>query len=1075
MARRFSARPGCAISAALPWALTAVFLTAALLAGLVAAPLAAQEPEPPDEVELSPDELEPPGEVVIEEEPPVVRRQGDRRVPLPEPGEVPAGPAVEDPGTMLMPDPPAVGDRPPELPPRERLGPPQRVAAIELRSDARLTEEDLDRLAELVVFEVGETLTDGAVARTLRNLQASGIVSRVAVLTRAHPSGDGVVAVIALWANVVVTEVRITGDTGSVSRDRLREVIQQRVGEPLVETRLVEGVFAMQDRLANSGHFGATVHLDPEIDEARKRAVVVYRVEAGPRATVGEVRFVGDTAPFSRAQLLEPLRAKPGEPYRRSVVLGDAERLETWLIGQGHRTTRVDRPAIEPGPAGQQVAVAFPIAVGPRVEVEVIGADQRRLRKRGLLPFLSDEGYDEALVLLSTQRVRTWYQEQGHYDVEVEYREEVEDGVLRVVLEVDPGPRLELDRLDFVGNEAIDDDTLRQLVQTAPAGLLAALPFVGGGALVDDVLKADVDNVLAYYRLQGYLDAEVGPARVDRRGEELRVAIPIVEGHRRTVEEIRFSGLEELDESAVLRAMPLAVDGPYHPAIVEESLEVVRSRYDVQGYNAAQVSATHEWNADETRATVTIRVLEGPQTVVDRLIVRGNERTRTEVIRGAIDLARDEPVSTTALLEAERDLYRLGIFSRVEVELTPAPLGASTRDVVVRVEEGDVQRVTYGAGYDTESGFGGILGYSHANILGRAIHGAVDVRVRQEREEYRLFVDQPQFFGYRFPVTYSLFQTEEERSSFEVRRRGARVEGFKHLGRTRLGLAYDYRIIENRPANPPAEEDPLDPDDPDDPDAPDPRELQRQFQELQVASLVPNVVIDRRDDPISPTGGWNSIAQLQYAFPLFAAEADWLKLYLQHVQYFDVGFGTFVASARLGGIEAFSTLPAEIDDPFIPDQRGLDLASEDVFLAERFFAGGATTHRGFEQDDLGIPFSTCRDEAGDFDPTSDCAATLFALTEGGRLEPAGGNGLALVNLEYRFPIFGPVEGVAFFDSGNVWADWRQIDVGDFANGVGLGVRYVSPIGPLRLDVGYPLDPIGGDDGVVWFISLGNPF
>lgn len=1033
MARR-SARRASTLCAALPWALAAALLAAP------AAPLAAQS-------------------------------RNVQRVPLPEPGEVPPVPAPEDPGTMLRADPPPAGDQPPELPPRERLGPPQRVAAIELRSDARLTEGDLDRLAELVTFAPGEVLTDGAVARTLRNLQASGIVSRVAVLTRAHPSGDGVVAVIAVWANVVVSEVRITGDTGSVSRDRLREVIPQRAGEPLNETRLVEGVFAMQDRLANSGHFDATVRLDPEIDEVRKRAIVEYRVEAGPRATVGEVRFVGDTAPFTPVQLLEPLRAKPGEPYRRSLVLDDVERLESWLIGKGHRTARVERPSIAPGPAGQRVAVDFPIFVGPRVEVEVVGADMRRLRKRGLLPFLSDEGYDEALVLLAVQRVRTWYQEQGHYDVAVDYREEIGDGVLRVVLEVDPGPQLELEEVAFAGNREVDDGTLRQLVQTAPAGLLGGLPFVGGGTLVDEVLKADVDNVRAYYRLQGYLDAEVGPPAIDRRGDELRVTIPIEEGRRRTVEEIRFSGLEAIDERSVRRAMPLAADGPYHPAIVEESLEVVRARYDVQGYNAAQVSATHEWDADELRATVTIRVLEGPRTLVDRLIVRGNERTRTEVIRGAIDLASGEPVSTTALLEAERDLYRLGIFSRVEVELTPAPLGASTRDVVVRVEEGAVQRVTYGAGYDSESGFGGILGYSHANLLGRAIHGAVDVRVRQQREEYRLFVDQPQFFGYRFPVTYSLFQTEEERSSFEVRRRGLRVEGFKPLGQTRLGLAYDYRIVENRPVNLPESAAPGEPADPG--DLPDPTDLQRQFQELQVASLVPNVFVDRRDDPISPTEGWNSIAQLQYAFPLFRARADWLKLFLQHVQYFDVGFGTFVASARLGGIEPLSELPADIRDPFIPNLPGLSLASEDVFLAERFFAGGATTHRGFAQDELGIPFSTCRDAEGSFDPALDCAATLFRVD--GRLEPAGGNGLALVNLEYRFPIFGPVEGVAFFDSGNVWADWRQIDFGDFANGVGLGLRYVSPIGPLRLDVGYPLDPIGGEDGVVWFISLGNPF
>lgn len=1066
------------------WAAT--LLLALLLAPAAAPPLAAQEPEPPFEVEpeevggapqepappseLAPDELEPPDEVIVDEEEGPAGE--DERVPLPEPGEVPPGPAPPDEGTMLMADPPAVGDEPPELTPEERPAPTPRVAAIEVRSDTRLSEDELDRLGELVSFAPGEPLTDADVAQTLRNLHASGLASRIAVLTR-PAVGDGVVVVLALWGNVVVSEVRIVGDTGAVSKDRLREVVPQRVGEPLVEGRLVEGVFAMQDRLTNSGHFDAQVRLEPEIDEERRRARVVYHVEAGPRATVGEVRFAGDVAPFTPARLLEQLEAAPGDPYRRATVLGDAERLETWLVEQGHRTARVEAPAIEPDRAARRVAVTFPIEVGPRVEAEVIGADMKKLRRRGLLPFLADEGYDEALVLLATQRIRTWYQEQGHYEVEVDYREELADGVLRVVVEVDPGPQLELEEVVFAGNEEVDDDTLRQLVQTAPAGLLATLPFVDGGALVDEVLDADVGNMLAYYRLAGYLDAEVGPAVVERVGESLHVVVPIEEGRRRTVEAIRFSGMDALDEDAVRDAIPLVPDGPYHPAIVDESLEVVRARYDVEGHNAAQVSATHEWNADETRATVTIRVLEGPQTVVDRVIVRGNEDTRTEVIRDAIALDPGAPVSTTALLEAERDLYRLGIFSRVEVELTPAPLGASTRDVVVRVEEGDVQRVTYGAGYDSESGFGGILGYSHANLLGRAIHGAVDVRVRQEREEYRLFVDQPQFFGYDFPVTYTLFQTQEERSSFEVRRRGARVEGVKQLGRTRFGLAYDYRIVENRPLGLPDPEEPGEPADPEAPEEPDPTELQRQFQELQVASLVPNVFVDRRDDPISPTEGWNTIAQLQYAFPLFAAEADWLKLFLQHVQYFELGFGTFVASARLGGIEPMSGLPEEIVDPFIPDLPGLDLASEDVFLAERFFAGGATTHRGYEQDELGVPFTTCLGDGGALDPDADCAATLFPVD--GSLEPAGGNGLALLNLEYRFPIFGPVEGVAFFDTGNVWSDWRQIDPGDFAHGVGLGLRYVSPIGPLRLDVGYPLDPIGGDDGVVWFVSLGNPF
>ncbi|HUO87092.1 MAG TPA: POTRA domain-containing protein, partial [Thermoanaerobaculia bacterium] len=308
-------------------------------------PLLAQEPAPPEELDVAPprevprDELDPPGETEVDEEG-TAAGQRDRRVPLPGPQEVlpPAG----DPPMPLLPGGAPGTAPPPEIPASARRGPPPRVAAIEIRSDAQLTEVELERLGELLGFATGEPLTEAAVARTLRNLQASGIASRVAVLTRPAAAGDGVVAVLALWANVVVTEIRIAGETGSVSSDRLREVIPQRVGEPLVEAKLVQAVFDMQDRLERSGHFDATVRLEPEIDMVRQRAVIVYRIEAGPRATIADVGFRGPTAPFTPAELLEPIRGKPGEPYRRSLVLEDAERLESWLIGEGHRTARVD-------------------------------------------------------------------------------------------------------------------------------------------------------------------------------------------------------------------------------------------------------------------------------------------------------------------------------------------------------------------------------------------------------------------------------------------------------------------------------------------------------------------------------------------------------------------------------------------------------------------------------------------------------------------------------------------------------------------------------------------------------------
>ncbi len=958
------------------------------------------------------------------------------------------------------------------------------LRAIEIRSNTPLAQASLQEMESTLGFEIGEPLTAEDVARALRNVQASGLASRVDVYVRPAPapSGEeaprrrGVVAEVILRANLVVESVRLEGDTGEMQAADLRKVVPQQAGEPLIESRLVRGVYQMQEELRRAGYFEAVVRLAPEIDEERNRARVVYRVEAGPRAEVAEIRFQGDLGPFTGEELRQPLRLAVGGPYRQEVARRDTERLERWLVGEGFRTARVDQPLDEYRPDSDSVVVTYDLEVGPKVTVEVRGAELKKLKKRDLLPFLGEEGFDEALLLLAENRLRSYYQEQGHYRVQVEIREERDDGELNVVVEIEPGPVFTIREVNFEGNEDYSNERLGELVATKPTSLLTRLPVVGGGGrLVEETLSEDISNLQAFYALQGYVDAKVGPPDVEVAGDdELVVTIPIREGEQQKVVGVTLSGVEAFDEGELLDEMVIEEGGPFHPRILETSLDQLRARYERQGYDSVNVSANTAWNPDHTLAVVTIRVLEGPQTVVDRVIVRGNQRTHAEVIRRAIDLDPGEPVSRIRLLEAERALYRLGLFSQVDLELTPAPLGATTRDVVVRVAEGLVRSVRYGVSVEyndqvTDWSYGGSVGFTHANVLGRGITLSADARILSEEEQFRLFVEQPTVGDLDVPVTYSLFSVEERRAGFRIRRDGTRVEGRRKIGRdTRLGLAYDYRIVENR-----ALEDVA---------APDGEDLERRDQTLRVAGFIPTLIHDRSNDPVNPSEGYTSLAQLQYAFPLFDAEADFIKLFLQHTHYVDLDFAILAASARFGGIEALAPLPEGVADPVIPS--GLDLPSQEIFLAERFFAGGGSSHRGYRPDELGIPFATCLPEGdgaggvgvdgGELAVSDDCAATLFPGA-GGELREAGGNGLALVNLDFRFPLFGTVEGVVFLDFGNVWADWRQIDLSDFRTGTGVELRYLSPVGPLRLGVGVPLDPYPGADDYVFYVSLGSPF
>ncbi len=1017
--------------------------------------------------------------------------------------------------TVTSPPELAAVDQPEEVPLREGSlegsdGPP--VARIEVRSDAPV--DDTDELRDLITVTVGERLTEGDVRQTLRNLQATGAAYEVELYTRpaaaqelASPTspqggapGDGqtagqtagqaageeaepgsaeagaggapavagaegapVVVVIAIRAAVRVESVRIEGELG-IDRRTLEGRLLVSRGQPLIESRVLRSVYQLQELYENRGYFDATVRLSVDTDDARKLAAITFRVDAGQRSDIGKIRFDGDLGSFTDAQLAEHLRLDPGDPYRRETVRDAADHLQQWLVEQKYRKAEVDTPRVaveEPAegadqaqgqdqvregkPAGaasgggrRAVDLVYPVRVGPLVEVEIVGADRKELRKKDLLPFLSDEGYDEALVLQAVDRVRRYFQEQGHWKVDVTWDEKREDGAIRLVFTIDPGPAYTLQEVRFDGNEQVSDGKLFELMETAPKRLLT----LGSGRLVTSTLDEDLQNIRSYYALQGYVGSKIGPAEPRVDGRDITLVIPIEEGHRRQVVDLDIEGMEHLDEADVRRKIPLASGGPFHPLLLEDTLGIIRGLYEEKGFPDAQVSSKEDWNSAGDLVDVTVQVIEGPRTVVDRVILRGNYRTADAVIERAVDLAPGDPVSRSSLLEVERRLYSLGLFSRVQVDLGPADLSERTRDVIVRVEEGHTHRVSYGLGYGTDDGFAGLFGYTHRNLWGRAVTLQTDLRYGQKQRLARIVFDQPNVTRWNLPFLYTVALQSEERPSYQVDRAVSQVEAVYQKGSWRYGLAFDYRIVNSTLDSSVVDLEGLDP-------------LERRDQDVRISSVIPNLFVDRRDDPLEPTNGWTANLRFQYAFPLGSyTDAHFIKTFVQGTRYFHLAFGHVAGSVRLGFIEPLAdatkdpTLPA--GTPASPEPENLKIP-----IDERLFAGGDYSHRAYGKDALGIPDQT-----------------LFADGEG-----RGGNGLALINLDYRFPIWGALAGVVFYDAGNVWPDWQQIDPRELKSGIGVALRYITPIGPLRAGVAYKLDPEPGLDESDWrfFVAVGNPF
>ncbi len=924
------------------------------------------------------------------------------------------------------------------------------VSAVELRLDAPISRR-ID-LESLIAIRPGAFLTERQVRRTLSNLQATGLFTEIEIRSRRDPpAGDAspatVTAVVVLRPRPWVRSVELRGER-RLSDATLSKVVTQKPGGPLVEDLVLESVYALKDLYHLSGYREADVRLEVESERtsapADRRVVVGFRIDAGPRAEIAAIDFDGDLGPYQVGELRSAMRATAGERYRHERVEADARRLERWLRRRGHLQARVDMARDVYHPDAGEMRLVYPLSVGPRVELEIRGISRKRLKRQGFLSFLEDEGLDELGLEQQCVKLENRLQRKGRYKAEVRCAiEETADGETaerRLRIDVTPGAVYELVEVGFTGNQEVATEQLLSLMVTSPRQRFRP----GSGRLVREQLEEDLDNIRSYYLLQGFGEAEIGTWTVSEDGRRLKLEIEVREGRRQRVVDFTFSGLEILDIDRVRAALPLAPGGPYHAALLDDSLNIVRALYEDRGFRSTTVAPRLDWNPERTLVDVHIEVDEGPQAVVDRLILRGQRRTDSDALRRLIRLDEGEPVSRRRLLEVERDLYRLGVFSNVDVSLKPVAETSGKRDVVVRLEEGTRYRLAYGFSYHSDDGLGGLFSVTRANLSGRGDRLQLDLRGNEVDSRFRLLYDQPLFWRLNLPVTYSVFRETQDRDSFSVASLGTQIAVTRDLPSVRLRGVLEYRSVDIRQRT--LAFDDLDPND-----------IEREDREVEIFSLIPIFYLDRRDDPLDPERGWSSAVQFEHALPFAAAETHFLKLFWQHTHYFPLGrAGSLAASFRLGAIEPLDSGAER--DPLV----GADTPNALVPISERFFAGGRTSHRAYDRDRLGIFGQTLFPSGGD--------------ASGADVVEVGGNGLAVFNLDYRFPIVDPVGGIVFFDLGNVWADWRDIHPRDLRPGAGVGLRYLSPIGPVRLEIGWKLDPVPGEDtDPVFFLSFGNPF
>ncbi|HEX3580028.1 MAG TPA: translocation/assembly module TamB domain-containing protein, partial [Thermoanaerobaculia bacterium] len=950
------------------------------------------------------------------------------------------------------------------------------VTSVGFRADSGV---DTSSFNQLVAVKVGEPLSLRNVQASVKSLFATGNFRDIRV--DSTPAGNGTAVVFALYTNFRISSIDFDG-LGGADRDRAMRALTFHVADILSLNAVDHSAVAVQDLLRHSGYLDATVDPETSFVRPQSRAAIVFHVTRGPRAIVSTVTIDGNTAPFTTQQIIAQMKHGPGKPFDIDEARLDETRIRQWLLHQEYRKAAVRYISNTYDAATHTVALRYTVTTGPLVKVEVTGVSRHSLR--GILPFRRNQPYSEDAIDRAAAAIVTNLQQNGLYNATVDTEESLQGNVWTSTFHVNPGKQFHLEAVTFTGNDKVSDKTLQGVVATSPRGgikgLLATVLRRPQGVTREQI-AADRTTLESYYRLHGFLTASVATPVVNTNAATgaMTIDFPITEGPETMVASIAIEGNEQV-ATKDLPKPTLQVGGALNPTLERDDVVALQTFYSDRGNAEVQIHVREEVSTDKTSARVVYTIAEGPKIALGNVIVRGNTYTQTNVVARTAALEKGQPFSYTSILEAQQRLYRLGIFQRVDIQPAQAETAVGTRDITISIAEGKDLTIAGALGgtapLTSNTGINRIAplasaSIAHRNLFGTGRYLGLEViYARPNRKDAFVTYREPFIGRFDLPIQVTAFQSDDFRPHTHIVQRGGFIEATRVARfQTRWSLRYEYRVARCK-VN---EHDTGDlctlaqnvllPG------------LDRNATNVAISSLTPTFFWDKRDDAINPHRGFFTTASAEYAFPLIAANARFLKEFTQTSWYLPVtDRSTFAMSGRVGLIQDLGA------GTTIDPATGQVIPTSGVPLSERFTAGGDTSHRAYPLDLLGTacPTQQSIDEG--------CRPTLIDIFANGNhtTAPLGGRSLFIFNAEYRFPIAGPIGAQLFVDAGNTFAD-TAIRLGDLKYGLGTGLRYLSPVGPVRFDFGYKLhrqilrfDEQGNavyERPYAYFITLGYAF
>jgi len=748
------------------------------------------------------------------------------------------------------------------------------------------------------------------------------------------------------------------------------------------------------------------------------RAQAPQSAPAPPIIRSIDVQYTGAQA-VSKERILAQMRTKVGQPYSNQVVEQDVAAL--------YKTGVIQNVRIFAQPEGDGVKVIVAVQIRAILrEIEITGAERikpKRLRKEIKLPL--NRAVDEQQLEEARQKIIDVYQGQGFTDVSVQFRIDPIDekrGTARVVFTINEGVRGAVKQIRFEGNAHFSEKVLRKQMKTRGR---SPIYFVDKTGRLDEVqLEQDMDKLREFYQDHGYIDVEIKTPRKERTEKgPMIITIPIVEGPQYHVRKLTISGQQNTTEDKIRKLLKMKEGSVYSPKQLRDDAKAVADAYGSGGY-VDLVVLPEGAPAGPALIDVHYKIEEGARSFVNRINIEGNTRTKDKVIRREVLVAPGDVFNTVRVDLTKKRLDNLGYFAKVETypEETDIP---GRKDLTIMLQEKRTGSLSFGGGFSTVDKLVGFAELTQGNFdlfnwpsfTGGGQKFRLRIQYGTQRKDLIMTLTEPYFLDRRLALTGQLFYTEANylSSEYDQRNYGFMVELRKPLNSyTYATLGYTLQDVDIFNVSASASDF-----------------IQSQAGSTLESKVFTSIVFDSRDNPLLSRHG------RRFTFAPFIAGSFLggdIKVYgmdLEGSQYFHLPWDTILLiNGEIATVSHYSY-------------------GSGVPIYERLYLGGSNNLRGF-------PFR----EVGPKDSNG---------------EPLGGQSMARTTIEWTFPIIEKARGAVFYDTGFVNTSSWAFGFNHIASDIGVGIRLDLPIGPLRLDYGYPIQRDGYNGGGHFNFNVGYQF